>query len=78
VADNETDDWFAPTPSGKEPVQIDTAVAHPARGYDYWLVGKDNCAWAHRDAAELVISIRPTILRDIRANRVFLAVRWRG
>ncbi len=77
MADNKADDWFAPIPSGKEPVQIDTAVAHPARVYDYWLGGKDNYA-ADRDAAEHVISIRPTILRDIRANRAFLgrAVAW--
>jgi hypothetical protein len=77
VADNKTDDWFAPIPSGKEPVEIDTTVAHPARVYDYWLGGKDNYA-ADRDAAEYVISVRPTILRDIRANRAFLgrAVAW--
>jgi len=71
VTDNKADDWFAPIPSGKEPVEIDTSVAHPARVYDYWLGGKDNYA-ADRDAAEHVISIRPTILRDIRANRAFL------
>jgi hypothetical protein len=50
---------------------IDTSVAHPARVYDYWLGGKDNFA-ADREAAERVIAIRPTILRDIRSNREFL------
>jgi hypothetical protein len=51
--------------------KIDTSVAHPARVYDYWLGGKDNFA-ADREAAEQVIAVRPTILRDIRANRAFL------
>jgi S-adenosyl methyltransferase len=62
---------LAPVPSGTEPAVIDTSVAHPARVYDYWLGGKDNYA-ADRVAAERVISVRPTILRDIRANRAFL------
>jgi hypothetical protein len=48
--------------------QFDTGVAHPARVYDYWLGGKDNFA-ADREAAEAVISARPTVVRDIRANR---------
>jgi hypothetical protein len=61
----------------RAPAGIDTSVAHPARVYDYWLGGKDNFA-ADRDAAEQVIAARPTILRDIRANREFLhrAVRY--
>jgi hypothetical protein len=50
---------------------IDTSVAHPARVYDYWLGGKDNFA-ADREAAEQVIAVRPSILRDVRANRDFL------
>jgi hypothetical protein len=56
---------------------FDTTVAHPARVYDYWLGGKDNFA-ADRKAAEAVIAVRPTIIRDIRANREFLgrAVRY--
>ncbi|MBO0807318.1 MAG: SAM-dependent methyltransferase [Actinobacteria bacterium] len=60
----------APLPAA-EPVQLDTSVAHPARVYDYWLGGKDNFA-ADREAAEQVIAARPTIIRDIRANRAFL------
>ena len=65
------DDWFsAPLPAA-EPVQLDTSVAHPARVYDYWLGGKDNFA-ADREAAEQVIAARPSIIRDIRANRAFL------
>jgi hypothetical protein len=71
------------TPDGPDPdpvrppAGIDTSVAHPARVYDYWLGGKDNFA-ADREAAEQVIAARPTILRDIRANREFLhrAVRY--
>jgi hypothetical protein len=61
----------------RPPAGIDTSVAHPARVYDYWLGGKDNFA-ADREAAEQVIAARPTILRDIRANRAFLnrAVRY--
>jgi len=63
--------------SARPPAGIDTTVAHPARVYDYWLGGKDNFA-ADREAAEQVIAARPTILRDIRANREFLnrAVRY--
>jgi len=56
---------------------VDTTVAHAARVYDYWLGGKDNFE-ADRIAAEDVIAVRPTIIRDIRANRAFLgrAVRF--
>jgi hypothetical protein len=54
-----------------------TDVPHPARIYDYWLGGKDNFA-ADREAAEAVIEVRPTVVRDVRANRAFLrrAVTW--
>jgi hypothetical protein len=56
---------------------FDTTVAHPARVYDYWLGGKDNFT-ADKKAAEAVIAVRPSIIRDIRANREFLgrAVRY--
>ena len=56
---------------------FDTTVAHPARVYDYWLGGKDNFT-ADRKAAEAVIAVRPSIIRDIRENREFLgrAVRY--
>jgi S-adenosyl methyltransferase len=76
MADNVTGDGSAPD-SARAPAGIDTTVAHPARVYDYWLGGKDNFA-ADREAAEQVIAARPTILRDIRANREFLhrAVRY--
>lgn len=59
------------------PLGFDTTVAHASRIYDYWLGGKDNFA-ADRAVAEEIIAVRPTILRDIRANRAFLgrAVRF--
>jgi hypothetical protein len=55
-----------------EPVSFDTSVAHMARVYDYWLGGKDNFA-ADRAAAEQAIAANPHILKDVRANRAFLA-----
>jgi hypothetical protein len=57
--------------------RLDAAVAHPARVYDYWLGGTNNFA-ADREAAEQVISVRPAIRAEARANRAFLgrAVRY--
>jgi S-adenosyl methyltransferase len=59
------------------PLGFDISVAHPARVYDYWLGGKDHFE-PDRIVAEQVIAVRPTIIRDIRANREFLgrAVRF--
>ena len=58
--------WFRGiSPSREKAPQIDTSVAHPARVYDYWLGGKDNFA-ADREAAEAVIAVRPSVVRDIR------------
>jgi hypothetical protein len=59
------------------PLGFDISVAHPARVYDYWLGGKDHFE-PDRIVAEQVIAVRPTIIRDIRANRQFLgrAVRF--
>ena len=64
-------------PPDRGPIDLRTDVPHPARIYDYWLGGKDNFA-ADREAAEAVIAVRPTVVRDIRANRAFLrrAVTW--
>jgi len=66
-----------PPGRGQGPVDFRTDVPHPARVYDYWLGGKDNFA-ADRAAGEAVIAVRPTVVRDIRANRAFLrrAVAW--
>jgi len=56
---------------------IDTAKAHPARIYDYWLGGKDNFA-ADRDAAELALKAYPDLAKAVQSNRAFLgrAVRF--
>jgi len=64
-------------PPGRGATGFRADVPHPARIYDYWLGGKDNFA-ADREAAEAVIAVRPTVVRDIRANRAFLrrAVAW--
>jgi hypothetical protein len=59
-------------PAGEEPARFDTSVAHMARVYNYWLGGKDNFA-ADRAAAEQAIAANPAILRDVRANRAYLA-----
>src|SRR5206468_8858014 len=58
--------------SGPTPGGLDASVAHIARVYDYWLGGKDNFA-VDREAAEQVIAAYPGILRDVRAQRAFLA-----
>ena len=47
-------------------------MPHIARVYDYWLGGKDNFA-VDREAAEQVMAAYPGILRDVRAQRAFLA-----
>src|SRR5215510_5470083 len=51
---------------------IDTATAHPARVYDYWLGGKDNFA-ADREAAELALQAYPQLAEAVQSNRAFLA-----
>ncbi len=58
--------------SGPAPSGLDTSMPHIARVYDYWLGGKDNFA-VDREAAEQVIAAYPGILRDVRAQRAFLA-----
>jgi S-adenosyl methyltransferase len=62
----------SPETSGPTPSGLDTSVPHIARVYDYWLGGKDNFA-VDREAAEQVIAAYPGILRDVRAQRAFLA-----
>jgi hypothetical protein len=59
-------------PDSADPMSFDTSVAHMARVYNYWLGGKDNFA-ADRAAAEQAIAANPGILRDVKANRAFLA-----
>jgi S-adenosyl methyltransferase len=67
-------DWWQSPPGtgGAAPGSLDTSVPHIARVYDYWLGGKDNFA-VDREAAEQVIAAYPGILRDVRAQRAFLA-----
>ena len=70
MAGNETGGWHAPRARPESP-RFDASIAHPARIYDYWLGGKDNFA-SDREAAENVIAARPTVVRDVRANRAFM------
>ena len=56
----------------RKTVDLDTAHAHSARVYDYWLGGKDNFA-ADREAAEQALAANPGIAADAQANRLFLA-----
>jgi S-adenosyl methyltransferase len=60
-----------------EDAAFNTAVAHQARVYDYWLGGKDNYA-ADRAAGDAVIQYYPGIVAAVRAQRAFLgrAVRF--
>ena len=39
---------------------IDTSLPHPARMYDYYLGGTDNCP-ADREAAEAVLRVVPVV-----------------
>jgi hypothetical protein len=59
------------------PQDINTAVAHPARVYDYWLGGKDNFP-ADRALGEMMIQAIPNMRGLAAANRAFLrrAVRY--
>ena len=61
-----------PEPRTREKTDLDTAHAHSARVYDYWLGGKDNFA-ADREAAEQALAANPGIAADARENRLFLA-----
>jgi hypothetical protein len=61
-----------PGTGGLAPSGLDTSVPHIARVYDYWLGGKDNFA-VDREVAEQVMAAYPGILRDVRAQRAFLA-----
>ena len=55
----------------RRPAEINTAIAHPARVYDYLLGGKDN--WpADREVAERMIQVIPYLGDEMLANRAFL------
>jgi hypothetical protein len=53
------------------PPELNTAVAHPARRYDYWLGGKDNFA-ADRESGDAVAAAFPTVRTAAIENRRFL------
>ncbi|SCF06651.1 S-adenosyl methyltransferase [Micromonospora viridifaciens] len=53
------------------PAEIDAAVPHSARIYDYWLGGKDNFA-ADRAVAEALATAIPTIRAMAAENRHFV------
>lgn len=65
----------------RDPVEIDTTVAHAARVYEYYLGGR---AWfaADREAAEHAAAVHPggiaTVRASVQSNRAFLVrvVRW--
>jgi S-adenosyl methyltransferase len=77
VAEHRADGWLTAPPPADRPAEIDTAVAHPARVYDYWLGGKDNFA-ADREAGDRVLAVTPGLRERVLANRAFLvrAVRY--
>jgi O-methyltransferase involved in polyketide biosynthesis len=61
------------TPGAARPCpQIDTAVAHSARIWNYWLGGKDNYA-ADRQAGDAYAQVFPRITYLARSSRYFLA-----
>jgi hypothetical protein len=71
-----TDSTTVPVPPDRDPVVIDTDVAHASRIYDYLLDGTDNFA-VDRDVARHAFAAYPGGLDgariDARANRAFLA-----
>jgi hypothetical protein len=60
-----------------EDATFNTAVAHQARVYDYWLGGKENYS-ADRATGDAVMQVYPGIVAAVRAQREFLgrAVRF--
>jgi hypothetical protein len=52
--------------------QIDTAVAHSARVWDYWLGGKDNYP-VDRAVGDQIAQVLPGILTCAQAGRLFLS-----
>jgi hypothetical protein len=63
VVDPKSDDDLA--------ARLNTATAHPARRYDYWLGGKDNFL-ADRQSGDAVAAAFPTIRTAAVENRRFL------
>jgi hypothetical protein len=73
----ETPRQTAAAPEDAQAAPFDSAVAHIARVYNYWLGGTDNYA-ADRAAGDRTIAEYPGIVASARANRAFLrrAVRF--
>jgi S-adenosyl methyltransferase len=67
----ETPRQTAAAPEDAQTAPFDSAVAHIARVYNYWLGGTDNYA-ADRAAGDRTITEYPGIVASARANRAFL------
>lgn len=60
-----------PIPAPRQHLQIDTAVAHSARFWNYLLGGRDNYA-VDRAAADQIMLLIPSLRETVRAERRFL------
>ena len=60
-----------PPPDLRPSPEIDTTVSHSARVWDYWLGGKDNYP-VDREVGDRIAEVLPDIVRQARADRVFL------
>src|ERR1700750_903722 len=67
----------AASPYGPPPAGLDVSAPHPARGWDYWLGGRDSFA-AAKAAGEEISREYPPLAEMARAERAFLvrAVRF--
>jgi trans-aconitate methyltransferase len=61
----------SPLPDLQPSAEIDTTVSHSARIWDYWLGGKDNYP-VDREVGDRIAELLPDIVRQARADRVFL------
>jgi len=61
----------SPSPDLPPSPEIDTTVSHSARIWDYWLGGKDNYP-VDREVGDRIAELLPDIVRQARADRVFL------
>lgn len=60
-----------PIPAPRQELQINTAVAHSARFWNYLLGGRDNYA-VDREAADQILLLIPSFRDTVRAERRFL------
>jgi hypothetical protein len=63
--------------SGRPPVEIDTSRPHPARMYDWYLGGKDNCP-VDEAMGRQMLALDPRVPVMARVNRAFMhrSTRW--